>query len=149
MSRASAIHSDVISDITKPLRPRRIEVLNGAERRRRWPDEVRLAIIAEALEPGAVVSHVARRHDLSPSQLFGWLKKLRAEMAASADAAQRETATPLFAPAVLDAAPCPVRQEVPEAGSIEIVIGRATVRVRGAVDEKTLATVLQALKVRA
>lgn len=148
MPHGSAIHSDVISDVSKPHRPRRIEVLNGVEGRRRWPDEVRLAIIAEALEPGAVVSHVARRHDLSPSQLFGWLKKLRAEMAASADAVQRETATPMFAPAVLDAAPCSQRQEIPETGSIEIVIGRATVRVRGIVDEKTLATVLQALKVR-
>jgi transposase len=144
MTRDHAIHNDVISDVTKPHRPRRIEVLNGDERRRRWPDEVRLAIIAEALEPGVVVSHVARRHDLSPSQLFGWLKKLRAEMAAP-----QEPDAPMFAPAVLDTAPRPVRQESSEAGSIEIVIGRATVRVRGAVDEKVLTTVLQTLKVRA
>lgn len=90
---------------------------------------------------------VARRHDLSPSQLFG-LKKLRAEMAASEDAAQRETPTPMFAPAVLDAAPCPQRQELPEVDPIEIFIRRATGRVRDAVDEKTVATILQALKVR-
>ena len=144
MTRDRAIHNDVVSDVTNLHRPRRIEVLNGDERRRRWPDEVRLAIIAEALEPGAVVSHVARRHDLSPSQLFGWLKKLRAEMAAP-----REPDAPMFAPAVFDARPGPMRQEVPETGSIEIVIGRARVRVRGAVDEKVLATVLQTLKVRA
>jgi transposase-like protein len=46
------------------LTVRRGEVLIGVERRRKWLDETRIAIVAEALEPG--VSHVARRHDLNP-----------------------------------------------------------------------------------
>jgi transposase-like protein len=36
-----------------------------------WSDEIRIAIVAEALEPWAIASHVAHLHDLNPSQLFG------------------------------------------------------------------------------
>ena len=31
----------------------------------------------EAPEPGAVTSWVARRHDMGPQQLFGWLREGR------------------------------------------------------------------------
>jgi Transposase len=34
-----------------------------------------MAIVAQALEPGIVLFDVARRHDISPSQLLGWLKR--------------------------------------------------------------------------
>jgi transposase len=56
---------------------RRIEVLTGTGRRRRWPDEVKEAIIAETLEDGAVVSEVARRHGVAPNQVFTWRKEAR------------------------------------------------------------------------
>ena len=46
----------------------------GRERRRRWSDEEKAEILAETLQPGASVSWVARRHGISPSQLFGWRK---------------------------------------------------------------------------
>ena len=36
-------------------------MLNGIERRRRWPDETKIAIVAEALGPGVVISDVARQ----------------------------------------------------------------------------------------
>ncbi len=49
----------------------------GRERRRRWSDEDRARIVAESFEPGVPVSWVARRHDLSPSQLFAWRKAAR------------------------------------------------------------------------
>ena len=39
---------------------RRVEVLTGTERRRRWSDEEKAAIVAESLAEGAVVSEVAR-----------------------------------------------------------------------------------------
>ena len=47
-------HIDVHNDVSKPVRPRRVEVLNGVERRRKWPDEMKIAIVAEALEPGVM-----------------------------------------------------------------------------------------------
>jgi len=140
-------HSDVNSDISKPHRPRRVEVLSGPERRRKWPDERKIAIVAETLEPGIVVSDVARRHDLTPSQLFGWLKQFRNEAQVLIDAKR-----PMFAPAVLDTTPVatlPSPAPVPsvEPAVIEVSVGEATVRIRGAVDARTLAAVLKALRV--
>jgi transposase len=159
MARDRTIHNDVVSDVAWPARSRRGEVLNGIERRRRWPDETRISIVAEALEPGAIVSHVARRHDLNPSQLFGWLKQYRAEALASR-VSQSIVDVPTFASAVLDAtalatsdaAPTPAspsQSPVPEPASIQISIGSATVRIHGAADAKTLAIVLKSLKVLA
>lgn len=51
---------------------RRFEVITGAMGRRRWSADDRAQILEEALVPGAVVSKVARRHGLTPQQLFTW-----------------------------------------------------------------------------
>jgi transposase len=123
-----------------------VEVLSGPERRRKWPDETKIAIVAEALADGVVVSDVARRHDVSPSQLFGWMRQFRDAAVATIVPAE----PPMFAPAVVDVAlpsPPPAPAEPPT--EIEISVGAATVRIRGAVDGKTLATVLKALRVLA
>jgi len=45
-----------------------------ADTRRRWSEDEKQAIIAEALQPGVNVSAVARRHGIKPSLLFGWRK---------------------------------------------------------------------------
>jgi transposase len=153
MAHDQTIHNDVVSDISSPQRVRRGEVLVGIERRRKWPDETRIAIVAEALEPGIVVSHVARRHDLNPSQLFGWLKQYRAD-AMALRAARSATDLPTFVPAMLDLAAAQPEERTtskattasPEPATIEISIGTATVRIRGAADAKTLAVVLKALR---
>ena len=42
-----------------------VTVFSGPERRRRWSDEERLQIVAEAFAPGARVAEVCRRHDVS------------------------------------------------------------------------------------
>ena len=62
----------------------RITVLTGPERRRRWSDDERLKILTEAFSPGACVSEVARRHDVSTALIYGWRRKLRRELSASA-----------------------------------------------------------------
>ena len=41
--------------------PRRFEVINGAGGRRQWSVDDKARIIAETLEPNAIVSEVARR----------------------------------------------------------------------------------------
>jgi len=48
---------------------RQITVMHGPERRRRWTDEERLRILAEAATPGACVADVARRHDISMARI--------------------------------------------------------------------------------
>lgn len=51
---------------------RRFEVINIALGRRRRNADDRARIVGETLEPGAVVSEVARRHGLTPQQVSRW-----------------------------------------------------------------------------
>jgi len=141
-------HSDIHSDVSNPRRPRRIEVISGVERRRKWTDATKIGLVAEALAPGAVVSDVARRNDINPSQLFGWIKVFREEAMALA-AAPCEADQPVFVPTVIETGP-PIGHASlpppPEPASIEIVLGAATVTIRGAADAKAIAAVLKALR---
>ena len=47
------------------------------ERRRnkRWPEVLKHEIVAATLVPGASVSVVARRHNVTANQLFGWRRR--------------------------------------------------------------------------
>jgi transposase len=46
------------------------EVLGRVERRRRWSAEEKLAVVTASLEPGAVVTNVARRFDVTRQQVY-------------------------------------------------------------------------------
>jgi transposase-like protein len=63
----------------------RVEVITGPERRRRWSENQKRAIIAASLAPGAVVSDVARRADVCPGQIYRWRKELCAAPAGFAE----------------------------------------------------------------
>jgi transposase len=143
------------SDDTKPRPPRRIEVISGPERLWEWSRRDKLAIVVESFAPGVNASEVARRHDINPQQLFGWRKAMRAEALSSIEKARAQEA-PAFATLVIDAATTVCTPPPASAGpaadtasdsSIEISVGAATVRIRGAADTRTLAIVLKALKV--
>jgi transposase-like protein len=41
-------------------------------RRRRFSTELKLAVVAETMQPGMSISYVARQHGLSPSLVFRW-----------------------------------------------------------------------------
>ena len=56
----------------------RLEIVTGVERRRRWSDEAKLQILAEADEPGARIGEVARRHDIYPAQIRSWRQSFSA-----------------------------------------------------------------------
>ena len=60
-----------------PRSVRRIELITGSGRRRRWASDDKIRIVVESFEPGAIVSEVARRHGLSPQQLFAWRREAR------------------------------------------------------------------------
>ncbi|TCM44008.1 transposase IS66-like protein [Rhizobium sp. PP-F2F-G48] len=53
-----------------------IEVITSVERRRHWSREEKERLVAAALEPGTVVSDVARSAGIHVSQLFRWRKEL-------------------------------------------------------------------------
>lgn len=53
-----------------------VTVFSGPERRRRWTDEERLSILSEAFAPGACVSEVARRRDVSTSLIYTWRRRI-------------------------------------------------------------------------
>lgn len=55
-----------------------IEVL-GVERRRRWPDAVKLSILAEVSTGGWSLADVARRHDVTRQHIYQWRRELRAK----------------------------------------------------------------------
>jgi transposase len=53
-------------------RSNQIEVITSVERRRRWSAQDKKAIVEETYHPGMSVSLIARKYDISPSQLFTW-----------------------------------------------------------------------------
>jgi transposase len=130
---------------------RRLEVFTGAGRRRAWTAEEKAQIVAESYESGEKVSAVARRHGLTPQQLFGWRRDVRRRAVARRWADDRASQSgSAFAPVIVEAArPCgdaPLALGCPGGSLIEIVIGAATVRVPPGSDAATLQAVLRAVK---
>ena len=128
-----------ISDDTKGRR--RAEVM-GVVRRRRWNDEEKGRIVAEAIAPGAVIAEVARRHDLAPQHLSNWIKAAKqGHFALPADA------VPTFVP-VISVESTQTNKATPErrSGAIEIVIGAVKVRVSGGANARDVEAVLRAVR---
>ena len=120
---------------------RRVEVFTGAGRRRRWSMEQKAEIIAESYADGETVCAVARRHGLTPQQLFGWRRAARRRAQESGVA---------FAPVLVGPTDTLPEQPRPTAWrgapAIEVAIGVMTVRVPAGVDVGTLQAVLGAVK---
>jgi transposase len=100
---------DVVNDDAK-AGYRRIEVLTGPARRRRWSDEEKGRIVAQTLQAGATVTEVARRWAVCPQQVWGWRRQAREGHLALPDA----TALPCFVPLVAEV-PLVAADELPEA----------------------------------
>ena len=160
------------SDVTDV---RRIELITGTGRRRRWSSEDKANIVVESLAGGVSVSEVARRHGLTPQQLFAWRREARASFheGGSAAPADRSAANPAlrprrrkgrqlpspevcndapaFAPVVISASarsspPTPSQPPSIGSGTIEIAIDDAVVRVSGQVETSVLVAVLHAVR---
>jgi transposase-like protein len=115
------------------------------ERRRRWRDEDKLRVLAEAEQPGARTSEVARRHDISRGLLWYWRRQLQ-----QGRLAVRDMAEPVFLPVQVSdpVLPGPAAPAVARADPrIEIVLTDGTcVRVGADVDAAALRRVLAALR---
>jgi transposase len=140
-----------------PKQVRRIEVLTGAGRRRRWSDAEKASIVAESFAPGAVVAEVARRHDTRAQQVHGWRRDAR-EGRLVLPAEQRPNELVSFAPVIVappeqySAAKCaarPPRASKPAAPLIEIEAKGVVVRVRDGADVLLVEAMLRVLRVRA
>ena len=121
-----------------------MEIITGVERRRRWRAEDKLRVLAEAAQPGARTSEVARRHDISRGLLWYWRRQLRQGRLTAAHVPE-----PVFLPLqVSDAVPpgpcAPAGATDPR---IEIVLPDGTlVRVGADVDTAALRRVLSVLR---
>ena len=120
---------------------RRIELLTGPERRRRWSAAEKARIVQESLVPGARVADVARRWQLCPQQVFGWRREARNAMT--------EKPAPTFVPIVAEGGSTAARV-APAAPVIEVKLAGAVVRVVGGQDDGAqLTTVLRAVRASA
>lgn len=147
----------LVSELDHMLEPktpvRGVEVMIDSGRRRQFSADDKSRLVEETLAPGAVVSEIARRHGLSPQQLFTWRRQMR-QSAALALAPE----PPMFVPAVVTSStptePLPHRRrracEMPEgaksSGIIELEINGVAVRVGRGADAATVAAVIHALK---
>lgn len=123
-----------------------VEVVTRGEPRRRWSEEDRARILAEAMAPGAIASHVARRFGVSTGQFYTWRKAMLLRSApvgvlpvsAKSDFAEVR----LSAPNPKPSPPSPI----PATGMMEITLpGGALIKVDTAVDSAALGRVLAAL----
>jgi transposase len=144
-----------VSGLEPTLEPsrsvRRLEIIDGIGGRRGWSVDDKARILEETLAPGVVVSEIARRHGLTPQQLFGWRRTARRSAEVS-----DHVGSPRFVPAVVEQpkpAPVPKPRKPRRAsrsgdatGIIEVEIGGVTVRVGRGAEVKTVAAVIQALK---
>jgi transposase len=117
---------------------RRLEVITGVGRRRRWSLEEKARIVAESLDPATTASAVARRYGLHASQLFVWRQQVqrRVSSAVALDG-------PAFVPVLLAEDNTAPTEPV---GRMEIALGPAVVRVGADVDAAALRRVLEVVR---
>lgn len=140
---------------SEPRTIRRIEVLSGPERRRQWSAEDKERIVSESYSGVDKVSRIARRHGLSPQQLFTWRREARqaslspsfAAVALAPQEAPPAVAQPTTLPGTLAIARSSRRKKIGTAMTMmEIEAGGIKVRVLRGADSTTVAAIVRALK---
>jgi transposase len=136
-----------------------VEVLARVERRRKWTQEEKAALLGEVESAGGKVRPVARRHGISESVLYNWRSARKAALEAGAgssgvirflpvgvigEAAHEMPTTP---PSLALASPRPDRRVERRAGAIEIALPDGSrVCVDALVDEAALSRVMRAIR---
>ena len=117
----------------------------GAERRRRWSDEEKMAIVGSVGVGGATVTQIAQRHDVTRQQIYSWRYDLKRKGLLPYDP---ET---VFLPVEFlemdpeASRPCAVRDE--QDGRVEVVLrnGRS-LRVDADVDASALTRLIKTVE---
>ncbi len=134
---------------------RRIEVITGQRRRRRWTAQEKARIVAESFEEGANISEVARRNGVVRGLLTVWRHKVAAAGVNATGFVPVRIASegsPAMAcePGRVAAANTRLQEMASPPGQlrgmIEIEVSGARIRVEPGVDPTTLSTVLSALR---
>lgn len=100
-----------------------ITVFAGVERRCRWSDEQKLALVEAAIAPGASVAAIARDADVASSSIYRWRRTLCSKLAQPTG----------FSALAVRADPTGTEHEVSDVLVIEI--RGATIRAAGGVCE--------------
>jgi transposase len=107
-----------------------ISVLTGPERRRRWSEDERCRIVAEAFAPGSCVAQVARDHDISTGLIYTWRRRLRQDLAEQG---------------FVEAAP--IKEAAPSGEVIVVELtGSGRIRICGSAPPLLVSAVLKALR---
>lgn len=137
----------------------RVEIITQPERRRRWSEEEKLALVEEACRPGNSVSQVARQRGINASQLFGWRRQALAKGLLT-DHRSEPASVPALTFAAVEVAEEPEttgeervarslrrRKATRHAGTIEIDLKSGDrVRVEGAPDAGLVTRILSTLR---
>ena len=124
-------------------------------RRRDHSPELKRELVRQCLLPGASVSSIAMAHGINANLVFKWRREHLAVEAPGADPAQ--ASAPQLLPITLASAtpsdtsmsPPPVSTSSAtrtNTGSIELDFAGARLRLRGAVDQESLVSLLTALR---
>ena len=114
-------------------------VTTESEPRRRYRSKSeRRQIVEESLQPGASVAVIARQHQVNANQVFHW-RKLYREGRLDAKPATAEL-VPVRITDVVDVGQPPTKLY---SGVIVVELGKARIRIEGAVDAENLRAVLE------
>jgi len=111
-----------------------VHVLSGPERRRRWSDEQKDALVAAAFSPGAVVRDIARQADVCTSQIYRWRRERGVERSGFAE---------------MVVVPTEPREQQPASAAVEIAFaGKVHVRIPVSTAPELAAAIVKALASR-
>ena len=108
-------------------------LITGPERRRRWSEEQKLELLAEAFGPGGSVTETARRADICTSLLYRWRRAALAP-------------PPCLTPAVLVAPPDEPSEQAQRPAILVELPGGARVHVAANAPADLVTATLKALR---
>jgi transposase len=133
----SGLHSNYT---TEPDTFRRVEVISGVARRRRWSRSEKARIVAESYAPGVSATAVAVRHGLHRNQIFTWRRQLRNR------AAPVDVGAPEFVPVRLGSPTETDPTMMGNSSRIEVIAAGLTIRLGTGFDSSDLRRVLQIVR---
>jgi transposase len=114
--------------------------------RRIWSQSEKLLIVSEAVAPGASICAVARRHNLSSSLLYRWIKSFKAD-----EPVQKPAFVPIaLAPPAVAVASAHMSKPSTANGMIEVVLANGRIlRIGTDIDMSVLKRIAAALEEQA